>query len=127
MPVKRTDNSKSLLAKIEQKAKLTMNIVLAGARARSDEKAPVEYSTLVNSAFTEVKASGYQVHGTFGYMTDYAAFLNNTTNWKPRPINMKKGPATNMNATPHFLDYHGFESPEAKAEIENDIKTGMKL
>lgn len=127
MPVKRTDNSKSLLAKIEQKAKLTMSIVLAGARARSDEKAPVEYSTLVNSAFTEVKVSGYQVHGTFGYMTDYAAFLNNTTNWKPRPINMKRGPATNMNATPHFLDYHGFESTEAKAEIENDIKTGMKL
>ena len=127
MPVKRTDNSKALLAKIEQKARTTMHIVLAGARARSDEKAPLEYGTLVNSAFTDVKVSGYKVQGVFGYMTNYAAFLNNTTNWKPRPIEMKKGPATNMNATPHFLDYHGFESPEARAEIEKDIKTGMNL
>ena len=127
MPVKRTNNSKALLSNIEKKARATVHVVLAGARARSDEKAPLEYGTLVNSAFTEVKVNGHRVQGTFGYMTEYAAFLNNTTNWKPRPINMKKGPATNMNATPHFLDYHGFESPEARAEIENDIKIGMKL
>lgn len=127
MPVKRTDNSKALLAKIEQKARTTMHIVLAGARARSDERAPLEYGTLVNDGYEKVDVIGYKVHGEVGYISDYAAFLNNTTNWKPRPIEMKKGPATNMNATPHFLDYHGFESPEAKAEIENDIKTGMKL
>lgn len=127
MPITQTNNGRALLARVERQAKLTVNIILAGARARSDEKAPIEYSTLVNSAFTEVKVNGYQVQGTFGYMTDYAAFLNNTTGWRPRPINIKKGPAANMNATHHFLDYHGFESPEARAEIENDIKAGMKL
>lgn len=127
MSVKRTDNSKALLAKIEQKAKTTMHIILSGARARSDEKAPLEYGNLVNSGYEKVDVIGYRVHGELGYIADYAAFLNNTTNWKPRPIEAKKGPATNMNAAPHFLDYHGFESPEARAEIENDIKTGMKL
>lgn len=127
MPVKRTDNSKKLFAKIERQAKLTMHLILDGARARSDEKAPLEYGNLVNSGYKKVGTNSMSVTGEIGYIADYAAFLNNTTNWKPRPINMKAGHATNMNATPHFLDYHGFESPEAKAEIENDIKTGMKL
>ena len=127
MPVKRTNNSKALLSKIEKKARLTMRTVLAGARARSDEKAPLEYGELVNSGYEKIEVSGYKVHGEIGYISDYAAYLNNTTNWKPRPINMKKGPSENLNATPHFLDYHGFESPEARSEIENDIKIGMKL
>jgi len=127
MPVKRTDNSKALLAKIIKQAVTTVHVVIDGARGRSDEKAPVEYGNLVNDGYKKVNVIGYKVRGELGYIADYAAFLNNTTNWKPRPIEMKKGPATNMNATPHFLDYHGFESPEARAEIENDIKTGMKL
>lgn len=152
MPVKRTDSSKKLFAKIERQAKLTMHLILDGAGARSDEKTPVAWSNLVNSRYKTVTYSAGNITGELGYLADYAKYLNGTKDytplWKPRPLpkyeikgigtitQRKNGtvpearagaPATNMSATPRFLDWHGFESPEAKAEIENDIKTGMKL
>lgn len=152
MPVKRTNNSKALLSKIEKKARATMHTVLDGAGARSDEKAPLAWGNLVNSRFKNVNKNGRNISGELGYMAEYAAYLNGndeyTPLWKPRPLpkyevkgigtkaQQKSGnipearagaPATNMEAKPRFLDWYGFESPEARAEIENDIKIGMKL
>ena len=84
---------------------------------------PREYGTLANSQFTRVDASLSKVTGTLGYGASYAVYLNglpgfNEPSWSPRPINEKDGPATNMNAKPHFLE-EGFESERAVQSIKD--------
>jgi hypothetical protein len=90
-----------------------------GASA-SKELAPMEFSTLVNSQIMDVDIVGSKVIGTVSFNTFYAAFLEFNPKWRPRPINLKEGPAWNPKAEPHFLR-KGFESPESKAAIKQAI------
>ena len=92
---------------------------LIGAAA-SRELAPMEYGALINSQIMDVDISNNKVIGTVSFNTFYAAFLEFNPKWRPRPINLKEGPATNMSAEPHFLR-KGFESPESKASIKQAI------
>ena len=92
------------------------NAVMANAASLSKEKAPIEFGTLVNSQRIDVTKQAGRVIFSLGYYTGYAAFLNNTYKWKPRPPAIKAGNAWNPDATPHFLEY-GFESSEAKSNI----------
>ena len=74
----------------------------------SKELCPLEYGTLVNSIVKDINITGNKVSGKLSYNTLYAAILETKTNWKPRAVVNKKGPATNMNAVPHYLR-RGFE------------------
>lgn len=101
----------------DKKAPQFVNAVLSIGLTHSKELAPVEFSTLVNSAFTDTNTSSDGVTGKLTYNTSYAAALEFRTDWKPRPVNEKAGPATNMNAEPHYLK-KGFEDPESRAAIK---------
>lgn len=101
----------------EKKAKQFVNQVLLIGRSESAMYAPVEYSNLINSVTMNIDISGSSTTGTLAYNASYAAFLEFNKNWNPRPVNMKAGPATNMNATPHYLQ-KGFESPESQRAID---------
>lgn len=103
----------ALQRQIENKAQGFINACVGAAAARAIELTPVEYSTLRNSQFTNVVKATTGFRGTVGYGVYYAKYLNGlpgyrTPTWSPRPISEKRGPATNMNAEPQFLD-KGFE------------------
>jgi len=104
----------------EEKAVKFINTVNYVGAAASKELAPQEYGTLVNSQMMDVRLKGNTVVGTVSFNTLYAAFLEFNPKWKPRPINLKEGPSTNMKAEPHFLR-KGFESAESQAKIKQAI------
>ena len=105
----------------EKKAPQFINAVLSIGAANSKELTPMEYSTLINSQIINVDILGQKVVGFVSFNTNYAAFLEFGTKWKPRPVSMKEGPATNMKAEPHFLR-KGFESPESQAQIKQALE-----
>ena len=105
----------------DKKAPQFINAVLSIGAANSKELTPMEYSTLVNSQIINVEILGQKIVGFVSFNTNYAAFLEFSTKWKPRPVSMKDGPATNMKAEPHFLR-KGFESPESQAQIKQALE-----
>lgn len=108
----------------DKKAPQFVAAVLSIGENRSKEFAPVEYGALVNSIVKDVTRQGDKVKGFLSYgggSVNYAAILELKTDWKPRPVSMKAGPATNMNATPHYLR-RGFEDPESQSLIKEAEK-----
>ena len=125
MPVTGVDKVKSNYRRVfkdirEKKAVQFVTAVNSIGAAASKELAPMEYGTLVNSQMMDVSKVGNSVVGVVSFNTFYAAFLEFNPKWRPRPINLKDGPATNMSAEPHFLR-KGFESPESQAAIKQAI------
>lgn len=123
-----------------KKAPMFINAVLDIIDQQSTFRAPIAYGNLVNSKFRHVTNFNGRIQGTFGYMTEYAAYLNGDENytplWKPKPAPKygrgntgKYGPMQpiapamgyNPNARPSFLT-SSLESEEAQA----DIKAAMK-
>ena len=101
----------------DKKAMQFVNSVVAQAGILSEEKAPIEYGTLINSKRIDVVKNASRVTGSLSYNTLYASILNDGKyKWKPRAPANKKGPAWNPNATPRFLEY-GFESKEGQANL----------
>jgi len=107
----------------EKKAPQFVNQVLSIGLLHSKELAPLEFGTLVNSAFMDVDVNSFkgEVTGSVKYVTNYAAALEFRTDWKPRPINEKAGPAWNPNAEPHFLK-KGFEDSTSQSAIKRAEK-----
>ena len=103
----------------DKKAPQFVSAVLSIGLNHSKELAPVEYGVLVNSSSINVDLNPFksEVRGSVTYFANYAAALELGTKWKPRPIDKKSGPATNMNATPHYLR-RGFEDAESRAAIK---------
>lgn len=124
MTLKVKNNTKRFEQQIIRKAKLFANAVLSNAGVISTYYAPLAYGTLRNSQYSKVTAGQYKITGELGYTVNYAAALNNRTDWKPKPPpkygNASRGipsaPAWNPKATPGFLQ-KGFESQEARADI----------
>lgn len=113
-------NLKKTFNDIDEKKSLQfVNAVLSIGAAESKEYAPVEYSNLVNSQRIDVDKSGAIVMGSVSFNVKYAAALE-FGKWNPRPVSEKAGPASNMNATPHYLQ-KGFESPQSKRAIDKAI------
>lgn len=104
----------------------TINAILQVASAISVQYAPVEYSVLINSRRQRVDNVGGKIVGVFGYYTDYAAYLNFSPDWSPRPPERKAGPSWNPNATMGFIQ-KGFESSEARAQIQKVITEVNKI
>lgn len=124
MPVKGASKVRSNMKRVfndisEKKAKQFVVAVLSIGWNESKEYTPVEYSNLINSVTMNIDTGTTHVTGTLAYNADYAAALEFGV-WKPRPISEKKGPATNMNAEPHYLQ-KGFESPQSRRAIAKAI------
>jgi len=107
----------------EKKAPQFVNAVLSIGLSHSKELTPLEFGTLVNSAFMDVDVNSFkgEVTGSVKYIANYAAALEFRTDWKPRPINKKAGPAWNPNAEPHFLK-KGFEDSTSQSAIKRAEK-----
>ena len=124
--VRQAMNRASIL--VEKKSKQFVGAVLAEGGALSRTKAPIAYSTLVNSQFSNIVQEGPMITGQSGYNVKYAAALElaEPGSWAPRPPpKYGKGgtPANawNPEAGPGFLAY-GFESNDAKAYIDKLMK-----
>ncbi len=128
MPVKGVNQVKSNMKRVfkdisDKKAVQFVTAVVNIGASESKEYTPIEYSNLVNSQVVEIDAMPNVVVGTVSFgngKVNYAAFLENNEKWKPRPVNMKEGPAANLAATPHFLQ-KGFESPQSQSAIKKAI------
>ena len=124
MPVTGVDKVKSNYRRVfkdirEKKAVQFTQAVLSIGWTASRELTPIEYGVLINSVTMFIDGKATSVTGELMYNANYAAALEFSV-WRPRPINLKDGPATNMSAEPHFLR-KGFESPESKAAIKQAI------
>jgi len=105
--------------------------VLSAGMTNAKENAPMEYGTLINSAFRRIEGSqklGWR--GIAGFTASYAYYLHGdqtyTPLWKPVAPENKEGPAWNPFATPRFLEL-GFIGPLAKDEIQRIIEQGYKI
>lgn len=108
----------------DKKAPQFVAAVLSIGETHSKEFAPIEYGNLINSIMKDITRQGEKVKGFLSYgggSVTYAAILELKQDWKPRPVAMKAGPATNMNATPNYLR-KGFESSESRALIKEAEK-----
>ena len=108
------------------KTKSAMAKVLSAGMTNAKENAPLEYGTLINSAFRRIEGSrqlGWT--GVCGFTVAYAYYLHGdqsyTPLWKPKPPEDKDGPGYNPFAVPRFLEL-GFIGPLAKDEIERIIR-----
>ena len=113
------------------KTKAALAKVISAGMTNAKENAPLEYGTLINSAFRRIegnKRDGWV--GRCGFTVYYALYLHGTEKytplWKPRPPEDKDGPGWNPFATPRFLEL-GFIGPLAVEEIQRIIKDSYKL
>ena len=101
---------------------LTASLIVVGNKAL--EYTPVEFAILANSQFRDIRdngAGGFTAR--IGYTANYAAALHNTE-WSPRPVGEKKGPAANMKAKPGFLAIAG---EETKVTVRRIMLGDLKL
>lgn len=127
MPVTGVDKVKANYKRVfkdirDKKAVQFITAVISIGASESKLLTPMEYGNLVNSQRQSVDVFGQKVVGFVSFGAGgikYAAALEFGV-WRPRPINLKDGPTTNMNAEPHFLR-KGFESPESQAAIKQAI------
>lgn len=98
-----------------------LSIGITGAK----ELAPLEYGTLMNSAYRRIEKTPTGIRGVAGFTVNYAVYLHEKTNWKPRPPDMKKGPAWNPDAEPKFLE-KGFISPQQMTLIQQAIRSSYE-
>lgn len=115
------------------KTEEAMALVLSIGITRAKELAPMEYGTLMNSAFRRIDKSATGIIGVAGFAGgmnkdgfNYALYLHETTRWKPRPVEQKAGPAWNPQATPKYLE-RGFTDPDQRAKMQKAIGDTYKL
>jgi len=99
-----------------------LSIGMTGAK----ELAPLEYGTLINSAFRRIEYTPHGIRGVAGFTAAYAIYLHENRNWSPRPPDKKTGPGWNPNAKPKFLE-RGFTDPDQRALMQKAIGSSYKL
>jgi len=72
----------------------------------ADYYVPVDTAALVKSRTSRIRRDGNEFKLTYGYYTNYAAYLHDNYDWKPKPPNTdgKKGGGYNPNARPDWLN-----------------------
>lgn len=129
MPVKVTNNTKKAFGNIRNNVNQFIVGVGSIGATMSMSYAPLEFGDLRSSQRFDsgVDGSKYWASVSFGegMSEPYPAILENKEGWKPRPPEMKSGPAWNPNARPHYLR-DGFESSESKTQIEQ-LKKVLKV
>jgi hypothetical protein len=107
--------------------------VLSIGITRAKELAPLEYGTLMNSAFRRIDKSPNGIIGVAGFAGgvtkggfNYALYLHEHKNWSPMPPDKKTGPGWNPQATPKFLE-RGFTDSDQRAMMQKAIGSAYKL
>lgn len=113
------------------RTKAAMVKVLSAGMTNAKENAPLEYGTLINSAFRRVEGSNQMGWvGVCGFAVSYAYYLHGdqsyTPLWKPVAPEDKEGPGYNPFAVPRFLEL-GFIGPLAEPEIQRIIQDSYKI
>ena len=115
--------------KTESAMALVLSIGMTGAK----ELAPLEYGTLMNSAFRRIDKVEKGIRGVAGFTGgvskkgfNYALYLHENRNWSPRPPDKKAGPAYNPNAKPKYLE-RGFTDSSQRALMQKAIGISYKL
>lgn len=101
---------------------LTVVAIIVGNKAL--EYTPIEFSMLVNGQYRTIDAYANGYTARVGYTANYAAALHERTDWSPRPVEDKKGPAWNPNAKPKFLTD---AAKETKIEYTRVLLGDLKL
>jgi len=99
-----------------------LSIGITGAK----ELAPLEYGTLMNSAFRRIEKTGAGIRGVAGFTVYYAYYLHEKLNWKPLRPEFKKGPGWNADAEPKFLE-KGFTSQSQIKLMQTALGDEYKL
>ena len=102
-----------------------MAAVLTIGITRAKELAPLEYGPLINSAYQRIEETQTGFYGEAGFITGYAYWLHERTDWNPRPPDKKAGPAWNPDATPKFLE-RGFTDSDQRVLMKKAIKDSYK-
>jgi len=134
MPAKSGKNGASVKRKyakmvgkmIGPRTESAMAKVLSTGMTGAKELAPLEYGTLINSAFRRIEYTQHGIRGIAGFTAAYAIYLHENRNWSPRPVSMKKGPGWNPNAKPKFLE-RGFTDSSQRALMQKAIGSSYKL
>jgi hypothetical protein len=129
MSIKVTNNFKKVGNEINKRAEMFASASTSIGATWSKYWAPVAYSALVNSQKVTITSTVSKVTGIVGFYVDYAKYLENGNNWKPKAPrkygSAKRGiPAANAwnpQAKPGFLKA-GFEDPQPQAEIKSALK-----
>ena len=113
------------------RTKAAMTKVLSAGMSNAKEYAPMEYGTLINSAFRRIEGSAKMGWaGICGFTAAYAYYLHGdqtyTPLWNPVAPEDKEGPAWNPFAKPRFLEL-GFTGPLAVDDIQRIIKDSYKI
>jgi hypothetical protein len=115
--------------KTESAMAKVLSIGMTGAK----ELAPLEYGTLMNSAFRRIEYTPTGIKGIAGFSGgmakdgfNYALYLHQNLDWKPRPPALKSGPGWNQNAKPKFLE-RGFTDPIQISLMQKAIGSSYKL
>lgn len=115
------------------KTKAAITKVMVVGMTYAKDHAPVEYSTLINSAYRRTEGSAPDFMGVCGFAGgasdkgfNYALYLHEKKNWSPRSPNRKSGPAWNPNATSNYLA-DGFTLPKQKTMINKVLGSEYKI
>ena len=120
------------------KTEAAMAKVLSIGMTGAKELAPLEYGTLMNSAFRRIEKSSGGFRGVAGFangtsknkktgeLFNYAFYLHEHTNWSPRAPDKKKGPAWNPNAKPKYLE-RGFTDPLQRKKMQMVLGSTYKI
>lgn len=110
---------------IGKKASRTMVEILIAGRSYTLMLTPIDSSTLVNSAFIDVRTRKNGVSGRFGFTAAYAAAVHGmpgTLKGQPRPDG--NGNYWDPDAEPEFVR-KGFE--DNRRQLDAVVQRGMKI
>jgi len=88
--------------------------------------APMEYGTLINSAFRRIYPEGRDIVGVAGFAVSYAFYLHESMTWNNVAPEDKDGPAWNIEGSPKFLE-RGFTDESQKVLMLRAIASSYRL
>jgi len=109
-----------------QKTEAAIAKVLSIGMTGAKELAPMEYGTLMNSAFRRIYPSGRDIVGIAGFAVAYAFHLHENMTWNNVAPEDKDGPAWNPEGSPKFLE-RGFTDDSQKALMLRAIATTYRM
>lgn len=122
------DNFKKIMRQVERPmTERTLTMVVMAIQTRSAYYVPQDTTALINSNFRDIIMTGSGMKGVVGYTQNYAAALENRTDWSPRaPADRPSGTgAYNPNAQPGFLT-QGADDAVA-LDMQSILLRGYKL
>lgn len=109
-----------------QKTEAAITKVLSIGMTGAKQLAPMEYGTLMNSAFRRIYPEGHNLVGIAGFAVSYALYLHENMTWNNVAPEDKEGPAWNQDGSPKFLE-RGFTDESQKRLMRRAILRSYRL